>query len=175
MIPNLKKMTRIFLTAFFLLLASPLSAEDAPADPFKVKEKIEEVSFSDLFRTHRDEAYIGVILANFIYIDPAYRFIYVKPQEGDLPRMTVYLDKKTSYSTIKVGKLGRGRKQMMLEGDRVALRVFIKSGIVLADEVFLVEGDFGPKARFSKRKYARPAGSGKVGEKSEEKKSGGGH
>lgn len=171
-------MNRLFCIVLIILFFRPssnVSAEDTSSDPFQVKEEIDEITFSDLFRSKQEEAYKGVILANFISIDPQYRFIYVKPREGDLPRITVYLDKKTSYSTIKVGKLGRGKKEMMLEGDRVALRVFVKNGIVLADEVFLVDGDFGPKARFGKRKYSRPAGAAKDGGKAEEKKSGGGH
>lgn len=179
-------MNRVFLV-FFLVscysLLGNLKAEETPtASPssVKIKEKKEDITFSDLFRSNRNEAYIGVILANFIYIDPEYRFVFVKPQGGELPRITIYLDKKTGYTTMKAGKLGKGKKSMMLEGDRVAIRSFVKSGIVLADEVFLVEGDFGPKARFAKRKYTGTIGAGtgakKEGAKKEgEKKSGGGH
>lgn len=174
------KLNKVFfiLLSLFINLSFDAVAEDLSIDPFKPKEKKEEISFSDLFRSRTNEAYKGVILGNFIYIDPKGRFIYVKPHEDNLPKLTVYIDNKTLFSTMKVGKIGKAKKNMMLEGDRVAIRAMIKHGIILADEIFMVQGDFGPKARFAKRKYvaAKPAGGAeKKEEKKAEKKSGGGH
>jgi hypothetical protein len=178
---TVKKFLILFLGILQIFSASPatLLCEDLSSDPFEQKEKLEEVTFSDLFRSRRNEAYKGVVLANFIYIDPEERFIYVKPQEDNLPKLTIYIDKKTLFSTMKLGKIGKAKKSMMLEGDRVAIRAMVKNGVILADEVFLVEGDFGPKARFAKRKYAPPPGAPGAAAKKEakkpEKKSGGGH
>ncbi len=174
MIQNLEmsKVKLIGVILFHFLFTATLVADEFTNEGLSKKE--DNVSFSDLFRDKQSEAYVGVVLANFLYIDPDYEYVYIKPQEEDLPRMTVYLDKLTAYSTIKVGKLGVGKKKMMIEGDRVALRVFVKNSIILADEVFLVDGDFGPKARFAKRKYKRSLSASKAAGASE-KKSGGGH
>lgn len=176
MIPSfvmIKKLIGLFclLLATLFFCGSIVAEEpEVAADIFKAKEKQEKILFGDLFRTRSRESFTGVMLANILIVDPQYRYLYIKPQEENLPRITVYLDKYTAFTKMKVGKLSRGSKKLLLEGDRIAVRVFIREGIVLADEVFLVDGEFGPKARFAKRKYT---GSIKAGGAAPKKAKGG--
>ncbi|HMO18683.1 MAG TPA: hypothetical protein PKA63_10555 [Oligoflexia bacterium] len=129
-------------------------------------------SFADFFRDKTGESYKGVLIGNILSLDADLRYLYFKPRDVELPRMFIYIDKKTIVTRASVGKRRRVRPQAMIEGARVAVRVFIKHGVIVADEVFLVEGEFEPPSRYEKKKFAAkaaPAGA------SEKKPEGGGH
>lgn len=135
---------------------------------------IEAQSFSDLFRSQSSSSFKGVILGNVLAATEHY--IYVKPLERDFGRMYIYLDDKTMFSKMINGKRQRGKKDNLIEGNRVAARVLVKEGIVLADEFFLVEGDFDPRSRYRKMSYAKKkSGDGAEASHGAAKPKAGGH
>lgn len=170
---------RIFISFIALLFFLPsclLFAEDKVPEPTPTSPKtennnkkealaLEASKFSDFFRSQSKNGFKGVILGNLISVEKDY--LYVKPKESELGRMFVYLDSKTLYSKMSNGKLQNGKKEEVLEGERVAIRVVMKDGLVLADEVFMVEGDFDPRNRYRKRVIAK-----KKPKEGEEKKEG---
>lgn len=143
----------------------------------------EATTFADFFRSQAKATFKGVVFANVISTTEDY--LYIKPKEKGLGRMYVYVDKHTEFSSMTAGKRKKAKKENIIDGQRIAVRVIMKEGIVLADEVFLVEGDFDQVSRYRKRVYrAAPKKEGEGGEdkkkegghgeaKSEEKKSGG--
>jgi len=114
---------------------------------------IEAQSFADLFRSQAQSSFKGVVLGNILALTDDY--VYVKPIERDLGRMYIYIDNKTMFSKMSHGKRQRGKKEYLIDGERVAARVLMKEGIILADEVFLVEGDFESRSRYRKLSYKK--------------------
>ncbi len=128
-----------------------------------------ETYYSELFREKAKEAHAGVILGNIIAVDDDSHYIYVKPKETGLGRLFVYIDSKTAITFEEKNKRKKLKISDLFEGDRVAIRSLAKYGIILADEIFLIKGDFEQKTKYAKKKIS--AASKPAGEK--EKKSGG--
>jgi hypothetical protein len=144
---------------FFLVLIFALCSVEAETVSFFEDDffKKEEQVFLDYPNMTRDPsgAYKGVILANIISIDPKSRFLFVKPRERDLPRMYLFIDPLTRFSKSKVGTRKKSSIKSALEGDRLAARVFLKHGVIVADEIYLVEGDFEPPSRYERKEYKK--------------------
>lgn len=133
-------------------------------------------NFAEIFREKADQTYRGVLFGNILSVDPQHRFIYVKARERDLPRIIIYTDKKTIFTKSDVGFRRRVKPQAAIEGARIAVRLFIKQGVVLADEIFLVQEEFEPPSRYEKKKFAaRSAAAPAAGEKKKEEGGGGHH
>jgi hypothetical protein len=156
----LLRLVSLISSIFCLILILAISCADAETavsffedDFFKKEEQV----FLDYPSMTRDPsgAYKGVIMANVISIDPQSRFMFIKPRERDLPRMYVFVDPFTRFSKSRVGTRKRTSISSVLEGDRVAARVFLKHGVIVADEIYLVEGDFEPPSRYEKKMYKK--------------------
>lgn len=179
---SLHKAIIVFGAFVFLGIVMYVQTFRVSAEEHAVKSQVENAaeketalareasSFADFFREQSKVAFKGVILGNVISITDEY--IYVKPREKGLGRMYIYTDKQTLYSEMSNGKRKKAKKEQLLEGLRVAARVIMKEGIILADEVFMVEGEFDSLSRYRKRVYkAVPKKEGEGGAKAKE----GGH
>lgn len=144
---------------------------DSETDSFFTTEKDHYLEYSDISRDSSGSAYKGVVFGNVISVDPEYRFIFIKPREFDLPRMFIYIDRMTAYTTSKVGFKKRSSFRNLREGDRIAVRVFARNGVIVGDEIFFIEGEYEPPSKYERKTYKATApakAGGKV-----EKKSGG--
>jgi hypothetical protein len=155
--------------AFAETESSHPQATKAPESISENKEEKNQIArevnnFSDLFREQSKNAFKGVLLGNLIASED--RYLYFKAKEREISRMYIYLDPFTQFTKMIKGKRLNGKKTDLMEGQRLAVRVIIKEGIVLADEVFIVEGNFDPLSRYRKRVFVQS----KKGEEGKDKK-----
>lgn len=139
----------LFVYLIFILFCVCAAAEE-PARPKEPPEAQPEQS----------EVYTaGLIMGTLDSLDDNGRFLAVRvPREGSR-RKTVYLDKQTQY--YKENKPSAASE--LLVGQKIAVRFIADGSLVLADAVFLVEGEFEPeaylKARKPKKRGKKPASS----------------
>jgi hypothetical protein len=143
------------LMFFFVVFFSPGDIVLAEVEHFFKEESEKPLEYVDVVRASGGASYKGVIFGNIISVDPQYRFIFVKPKEFDLPRMFIFIDPLTRYTNSKVGFKKRSSYKRLLEGDRVAVRVFTKQGVMVADEVFYIEGEFEAPSKYEKKTYTQ--------------------
>ncbi len=166
-------MRAAFFFIFFLSLFLSSGTAYCEVESFFSSEKEQILEYSDIIRDTSGVSYKGTVFANVVSVDPQYRFIFIKPKEFDLPRMYVYLDPLTRYTYSKVGFKKRSSVKRLLEGDRVAVRVFTKFGVIVADEVFYVEGDYEAPSKYERKVYEKAAVPQSVPAASHGKKEGG--
>jgi hypothetical protein len=135
---------------FYLLRPEILYSQ---IEDFFESEEVKPLTYSDIIRDNTGGSYKGVVLGNIISVDSKYRYIFVKPREDDLPRMLIFLDRYTGYTISKTGTRKRSSISRLLEGDRVAVRVFIKSGVIIADEIFYIEGEFEAGSKYERKVF----------------------
>lgn len=103
----------------------------------------------------------GVFFGHIIYLDPEDRFIFAKPTDPKYPRSNFYLDPSTKISLDDGQQFKNAAPEDLVEGKKIAVRFFSQDRLMVADEVFLVPGEFRPeeylKARRKKFKAKRGA------------------
>lgn len=114
----------------------------------------------------------GTYYGHIVDIEPDGVSITVKPIDPKLPRQRFYLDKQTKFRVDgKVSKF-----QNIFRNDKVAVRFFAEEKVALADEVFVVFGEFKPEDYKPKRRVMkRPAGQPKAPATTKGKESGSHH
>lgn len=104
----------------------------------------------------------GIFMGHLLHIDPQGQSIFVKPIKQDKPRRTFYLSDKTIFTEIESGdKRKKRRLENFIEGQKVAVRYISEGQTFVADEVFLVKGEFQPKEYEKIRKKASSKKKGK--------------
>ncbi len=92
----------------------------------------------------------GIFYGKVAYIDTEKRFIFVKPLDSQLSRKTFYIDPNTGIIkdgyTVTFDELPIDQK--------IALRYFGRELLWVADEIFVVNGEFEP-SRYGKMKRRR--------------------
>lgn len=149
-------MTRVILVAC-LLLFSPFSyAEDSSvSDPNLAEVKGGETSAPPEAELKFGGKYsAGVFFGHIITIDSDQRFVFVRPTNRSYARKHFYLDSKTLYTFMEEGKSRKKRLKDLVEGQKVAVRYFSRKNTAIADEVFVVIGEFKPEV-YEKRRGAR--------------------
>ncbi len=102
----------------------------------------------------------GLYFGHVLFIQ-AGRYIFVRPTDSEYSRKTFYLDSLTRYSKFIDGLRKRARSAELVEGQKVAVRYFAGEKFAVADEIFLVDGEFEPnkygkaKRRSKKRKSTK--------------------
>lgn len=167
---NTFKQVSIAIILIVFLILSPLLAEELSffGGDTSISDASKE-SFADLLNKNSDSSYRGVVTGNIIGVDPRERYLFIRPKEQDLPRMYIYVDPRTRFTLSKLGLKKRTRFGTAIEGHRIAARVFMRQGVIVADEVFFVEGDFEPHSRYERKVFKKAA------PKTPEKAEGGGH
>ncbi|MFN8389020.1 MAG: hypothetical protein U0136_01870 [Bdellovibrionota bacterium] len=151
----------VFLVGYSLFLpVSPLRAEE-PSPKQKADKKGEPVE--ELLATS------GLYLGRIVELDPAGRFIYVRPLEGVGPRRTFYLDAGTL--------LREQRKRIELKdiepGRRVGIRYVSEGDIAYAEGVFLIIGEVNPRDLQMPKKKPKVVPGEAEGKEKKAEKSGG--
>jgi len=167
---NTFKQVPIAIILIIFLISSTVLAEELSffGDDTSLSDASRE-SFADLLNKNSDSSYRGVVTGNIIGVDPRERYLFIRPKEQDLPRMYIYVDPRTRFTLSKIGLKKRTRFSSAIEGDRIAARVFMRQGVIVADEVFFVQGDFEPPSRYERKIFQKAA------PKTPQKAEGGGH
>lgn len=87
----------------------------------------------------------GVFFGHILYVDPHERFIFARPTDPKYSRQSFYLDAATLFTRMEEGKAKAISKADLVDGDKVAIRYFARNELSLADEVFVVVGQFQPE------------------------------
>ena len=112
-------------------------------------------------------AWSGLFLGRIISVDPKYRYLFVKPLEGNARRRSFYLDRRTLYRE----KRKQIPKTHVLPGRKVGIRYVRENDIAYAEGVFLFDKDINPrefempKKKVEKKEGAegeKPAGHGEA-------------
>jgi hypothetical protein len=124
------------------------SAENAAAGDTAEKEKeAKEPNYS-----------AGLFFGHILSINPD-RSVFIKPSDRASARKTFYFDAKSRFSKFVEGKKKRAKPFELIEGSKAAVRFFADGGFAIADEVFLVEGEFKPELYSSRRKGSKKKGA----------------
>ncbi len=95
----------------------------------------------------------GVIMGTLDSLDESGRFLAVRvPSEGSR-RKTMYLDKQTQF--YRENKPSAASE--LLVGQKIAVKYIAEGSLLLADSVFLVEGEFEPEEYLKVRKPKKRA------------------
>lgn len=146
----------LFLLSLWLLSCAPFvsAQEEGITEGFGSEKKEPE----PLNRTLTNSS--GLYFGHVLFIQPK-RYIFVRPTDSEYARKTFYLDSRSRYSKFVDGLRKRARSEELVEGQKVAVRYFSGESFAVADEVFLVNGEFEPSKygkskRRSRRKKAAP-------------------
>jgi hypothetical protein len=90
----------------------------------------------------------GIFYGHISFLDPQQQAIVVTPIDKSLPRYQFHLDRKTVFR-IEKKKVPYSKLAL---GNKVAVRYFAENRRAIADEVFVVAGEFVPKDYLKKIK-----------------------
>ena len=97
----------------------------------------------------------GICYGHIIGLDARRGYIFVKPSVSRYPRRYFYLDKKTAYTIVQEGIRKKQKFENLVEGQRVVVRYFAQGGLALAEEVFVVAGEFQPPSAYREQRSGR--------------------
>lgn len=123
----------------------------------------------------------GVFFGHIVFIDSGGRFLFIGPTNREFSRKYFYLDQKTRYTFVIEGRRKKRSFDDLIEGQRVAVRYFSRDRLAVADEVFVVFGEFEPGAyektmrRAPEEKSKKSDKKKKSGKKEKKKGGAGGH
>jgi hypothetical protein len=88
-------------------------------------------------------------------------FLFVFASDPRIPRRSYYFDKRTKFYKVEERERSKITLDELVEGERVAISYIFQDHTYLADEVFLVIGEFHPQDYLprSKRKRRRKSKS----------------
>lgn len=90
----------------------------------------------------------GIYFGNISYLSVSRLVLTVDPIDVRLPRKTFFLDEQTKYKL----EFKRAKINDLRPGDKVAVRYFAEENLAVAEEVFIVLGEFEPAKYRSKEK-----------------------
>lgn len=93
----------------------------------------------------------GIYFGNISYFSAPRLVLTVDPIDVRLPRKTFFLDEQTKYKLDDK----RAKLEDLRPGDKVAVRYFAEENLAVADEIFIVMGEFEPSKYRSKEKKKR--------------------
>ena len=134
----MKSISFLALSAFLLALPLAASAQSETTETEKEKPKKEEV---------KPIARQGVLMGHLTLIHPEKTSIVVR-REDTRVRLTFLLDRRTKYRL----KRRRKRVDILDVGQKVAVRYFGENHFLIAEEVYVVEGEFQPADYTGKKK-----------------------
>ena len=144
----------LFLVCFLAFVAGA-AAEETEEPPQETDEGVEgSESPTDARPDYSAGLYFGHVLA----IVPG-KTVFVKPTDRSSSRRIFYLDSKSKITKFVEGKRKRAEDYELHEGRKIAVRYFADKTIAVADEVFLVDGEFKP-AMYSQARPKRKKGEG---------------
>ena len=97
----------------------------------------------------------GIYLGYLIYFDPSARYMFMLPEDKYVPRQSFFYDKKTRFSRFERKRRRRAKPSRIVEGQKLAVRYFSMDGVAVAEEVFIVDGEFNPYQYLKRKKHKK--------------------
>ena len=132
------------------------------------------VKEEDFFDPARQGFSGGLFFGHILFVDPEKKYVFIKPSDRHYPRKLFYLDRRTKVYLTGEGKRRKATVEELREGSKTALRYFSRDTLAVADDIYLVSGDFEPRL-YQKQLAVKKKTEGEAGGEKKKAEAAGGH